>query len=400
MTLDTTVAEGSFSTAEYEDRYARVRERMKAEGLDAVLAYSTPKVRGPVRYLSGYSLRFTGAFSRPDGTYGQSGATALLVPLEGDPHLVTDLPWDAQRAKSTSAVSDVSFAADFAALLGPEIAERGFAKIGIDNWLLFPAHHYETLKGAAPAAEFVPTRAIAESYRVKSDAEVELIRGAENCAIKAADAGLAAAEVGCTDLDIGRVCIEVANRYGDLEPNGGHVICVGTDTEFGTDLPTPTAPKTLQRGDFVLIDMNTQYGGYAGDIARMCVGGRVEDLDPRLRQLYDVTLEINERVLERIRPGVTPVSLVEFARSIADAAGLAERMSGLLGHALGLDIHESPDFFYDPVPLEENVVIAIEPSLSLPGLGGTRIEDIVRVSADGCEVLTAESPKGLRGTES
>ncbi|HEX3736162.1 MAG TPA: Xaa-Pro peptidase family protein [Solirubrobacterales bacterium] len=400
MTVATTsLPPGSFTSEEYARRYERVREGMRDEGLDALLAYSTPKVRGAVRYLSGYSLRFTGAFSRPDGSYGQSGATAVLFPLEGEPHLVTDLPWDAQRAKSTSAVDEVSFAADFAALLGPAIASAGFERVGIDNWLILPAYHYKTLSETAPGVEFVPSRVVADACRVKSEAELELIRGAELMAMRASEAGLAAAAVGGTDVDVGRACIEAANRLGDLEPNGGHVICVGAATQFGTDLPTAAAPQPIERGDFVLIDMNTSYAGYAGDIARMCVAGTVADLDPRLRKLYDVTLEMNERVLERIKPGVKPVDLVEFARSIATAAGLGERMSGLLGHSLGLDIHEAPDFFYDAVPLEENVVIAIEPSLSLPGLGGTRIEDIVRVTADGCEVLTADCPKALRGTE-
>ena len=75
----------SFDQQEFETRQRRIRERMQSEGFDALIAYSSAKVRGCVRYLSSYYTRWTGAQSLEGGGYSQFGSCALLFPLEGEP---------------------------------------------------------------------------------------------------------------------------------------------------------------------------------------------------------------------------------------------------------------------------------------------------------------------------
>ena len=64
-----------------------------------------------------------------------------------------------------------------------------------------------------------------------------------------------------------------------------------------------------------------------------------------------------------------------------------------LGHGVGLDIHEAPRLRVgsDDV-LEPGMVVTVEPGIYLPGIGGVRIEDMVIVRRDGCEILT-QTPK-------
>ena len=62
-----------------------------------------------------------------------------------------------------------------------------------------------------------------------------------------------------------------------------------------------------------------------------------------------------------------------------------------LGHGVGLDVHEAPNLGGRSVmtdPLRENMVVTIEPGLYYPGIGGCRIEDVVVVRKDGCELLS------------
>ena len=59
-----------------------------------------------------------------------------------------------------------------------------------------------------------------------------------------------------------------------------------------------------------------------------------------------------------------------------------------LGHGVGLEVHEQPSLGRVGEELVEGDVIAIEPGVYKKGFGGCRLEDLVRVTAEGCERLT------------
>ena len=63
-------------------------------------------------------------------------------------------------------------------------------------------------------------------------------------------------------------------------------------------------------------------------------------------------------------------------------------------HYVGMEVH---DVGADHAPLEPGVVFTVEPGVYEPQTGiGVRIEDVVVVTKDGCEVLSSGVPKALK----
>jgi Xaa-Pro aminopeptidase len=381
---------------EYAQRTEAVRRAANDEGFDAIVAYSTAKVTANVRYLTSYYTRFSGHQHTRETGYYMFGACAALVPVDGEPMLRTDALWDVVRAGEMSKYSDAAGSTNLGADLGRAIAQRGLRRVGIDNWHVFPAADYLALKDAAPGVELVPTLALSYIRAVKSPAELERHRRAELIAVAAAKAGMDAVTPGANEYEVGLAAEETLRRLGDFETAGGAIISAGPNSATGSSLPT--RDKTIQRGEWVLFDVLPKFDGYAGDIARMRLAGDPEDLTDELRHLHATTVLMNSEVRKAVRVGVTAAQLNAIALEVAQQEGVGDLKIELVGHGVGLDIHDVPDYYYDDRPLQANEIITIEPCLLKAGVAGTRIEDVVVVQDDGCEVLT-DCPRGLFADE-
>ncbi len=130
------------------------------------------------------------------------------------------------------------------------------------------------------------------------------------------------------------------------------------------------------------------------------VSGRFSE---RQRELYNIVLGAEKAAIAAVKPGVmhdqgTKGALYQAALDYLNAHG-KDRQGNPLGrylthgvsHHLGLNVH---DAFVPGVALEPGMVITIEPGLYIPEEGiGIRIEDVVLVTENGCEVLSTRLPK-------
>ena len=134
------------------------------------------------------------------------------------------------------------------------------------------------------------------------------------------------------------------------------------------------------------------------DMTRTIVVGPVSD---EVAGWHRVTKEALGAATALIRAGVDCRSVFDAACEVYEAAGYDTQRTKTagevlrhgffhgLGHGVGLEVHEGP--YMGLLPGGELVagdVVTIEPGCYDPAVGGVRLEDLVLVTDDGCEVLT------------
>lgn len=158
---------------------------------------------------------------------------------------------------------------------------------------------------------------------------------------------------------------------------------------FGANSAMPhyrASTTALKRGDIALIDIGVKWKHYHSDMTRVVFFGEV---DPKLKTIHAVVKQAVEAALSRLKPGILSGDLDLAARQVIVDAGYGDNFTHNLGHGVGLEIHEFPFLKKgSSIPLQEGMVVTIEPGIYLPHLGGVRLEDTVVITKDGYENLT------------
>jgi Xaa-Pro aminopeptidase len=283
----------------------------------------------------------------------------------------------------------------------------------------------------APAAAHDLTAIVDEMRLVKDAGEIDTMRRAARISAAAHARAMRNCRIGMHEYEIEAELLHEFRRQGAQSPAYTSIVAAGPNACV---LHYPAGHAQANDGDLVLIDAACEVDGYAADITRTFpANGRFTG---EQRAVYEVVLAAQQEAIAEVRPGLDFNAAHEAAtraltRGLIDLGLLSGSLDGAIesrayrqffmhktGHWLGLDVHDVGDYRAPGAATEGSerpwrtlapgMVTTVEPGLYIrpaPNVDerfhhiGIRIEDDVAVTADGCEVLSADAPKSVADIE-
>lgn len=257
--------------------------------------------------------------------------------------------------------------------------------LGVDKDL--KARFLLPLMEAKAASSFVNTSFAVDKVRgVKDSEEQTKMRIASDINDRAMEEFRKLIREGVTEREVADQMLEIYMKLGadgfSFEP----LVAFGANAADPHHAPDGTV---LQPGDCVLFDVGCMKDHYCSDMTRTFYFRRVSE---EHRRIYEIVRQANEAAVAKIRPGVPLCELDLTARNLIEKEGYGPNFNHRLGHFIGLNEHEYGDVSsVNTQKAEAGMIFSVEPGIYVTGDTGVRIEDLVLVTEDGCEVLNRYS---------
>ena len=346
-----------------------LREAAAGMGTDAFLVTRLPNVS----YLTGFT-----------------GSSGYMLVTPGRTLFITDFRYKTQSALEVQGSEVVIQKGRWTEDVSSLVRELGIKRLGFEGGgMTFETH--AALSGMLGGVELTPSKGVVEKLRlVKDEEEIRHITEAVRRAERGFTENLPSVAPGIPE-DTAALGLECAVRRSGARKMPFDVIVASGPRAA---LPHGIASgKVMEGGETFIIDFGGEAGGYQSDITRSGVFG---EPDKKQAEVYDIVLEAQARAIDAVRPGASCKDVDLAARGYIASKGYGDCFGHGLGHGVGLEVHEAPSV--SPMgeeTVEAGMVFTIEPGIYIPGWGGFRIEDMVLVTNDGCQVLTS-LPKAIK----
>ena len=372
-----------FSAAEMENRLAKLRTQMAAENIDAVIFTS-------IHNINYYNHFVYCSFGRPYGlVVKHNKLKSITANIDGGQ------PW--RRGFGENVIFTDWEKDNYFKAVQQEVTNSGRVGIEYDHINL---ENLKKLQDALSEAELVDISKMTMRQRmVKSAEEIELIRNGAQVADIGGAACVEAIGEGVPEYEVAlhstqAMVREISRRYPESD-------IMDTWTWFQSGINTdgahnPVSTRKIQKGDILSLNCFPMIGGYYTALERTLFFDHASD---RHLEIWDVNVEVHRRGLELIRPGARCCDIAEELNEIFSKHDLLQYRTFGYGHSFGslshyygreagLELREDIE-----TVLEPNMVVSIEPMVmlpeTLPGAGGYREHDILVVTEDGAENITA-----------
>jgi len=372
-----------FSAAEMENRLAKLRTQMAAENIDAVIFTS-------IHNINYYNHFVYCSFGRPYGlVVTQDKLKSITANIDGGQ------PW--RRGFGENVIFTDWEKDNYFKAMQQEVTNSGRVGIEYDHINL---ENLKKLQDVLSEAELVDISKMTMRQRmVRSAEEIELIRNGAQVADIGGATCVGEIGEGVPEYEVAlhstqAMVREISRRYPESD-------IMDTWTWFQSGINTdgahnPVSTRKIQKGDILSLNCFPMIGGYYMALERTLFFDHASD---RHLEIWDVNVEVHRRGLELIRPGARCCDIAEELNEIFSKHDLLQYRTFGYGHSFGslshyygreagLELREDIE-----TVLEPNMVVSIEPMVmlpeTLPGAGGYREHDILVVTEDGVENITA-----------
>ena len=363
-------------------RLQKARTLMAENKIDALYLFPC----GDMQYLTGIAV------SPPNQTHHHRSGDWLDGVLVTQTEAVYIVPWmirefAREQAQDKPYITDVQvvdegldyldYAGKILDRFNLQNATMAFPKLGLAKTVL-------NFQRAVPGLKCVCTEVFTcEMRMIKEPEEIEIMREASRITDNIFLDTVKKIKPGMMEIEVAQEIEYLAKLRGadymsfptDVMLEGPGVINSG-----GSGL------NVIRHGCNLAFDFGLKYKGYASDFGRTIYIGEPSE---KWKYVHHLVMDAQNAAIMRMKPGeITAVELDKVARDVIRDGGFTWEFFHRLGHAIGVDVHEYPylNKGYD-VPLQENMVFTVEPSVLVKGDMRIRVEDVVRVTPDGGEVF-------------
>ncbi len=315
---------------------------------------------------------------------GFTGSNGLLLFLNGRRVFFTDGRYTEQAAEEVRGAKLVIARGPLMPEAAKLIGLQKSAAIGFEADLTTVATAAQMKKLVGRGIRWKATAGLIMRQRMIKDAdELKLIRNAVNLG---ATVYLEAARLigpGVSEVEVAGKLEFAARQAGADGMSFDTIIAAG---KRGALPHGKASGQAIPKRGFVVVDSGVILRGYCSDMTRTLHVGKTSRVE---REWYEAVLQAQLVGIATVRAGVMAGEVDDAARNVLSKAKLDRYFTHSTGHGVGLEIHEPPRLGKKQTEkLATGMVITIEPGIYVPGKGGIRIEDMVVVTENGCEILT------------
>jgi Xaa-Pro dipeptidase len=381
-------------SGEIDNRRKRIQKSLQENNIDGLLIVQ----RVDLFYFSGTA---------------QNGA--IYIPAEGEPLLMIrkHLPRAVEESSIKNIVKIGSFK-DIPARIN-DFYGRLPGSLGFE-FDVVPVNDFNFYKRLLPARKYVDcSDAIFQARMIKSQWEIVQMEKTAELSQKTFEYMKSAIRTGYTEMEFAGIIEAFSRRLGhggflrsrnyNTEVYAWHILSgksggiVGlldspaTGTGTSAAFPCGGGNKKLLPNEPIMVDFGTVLNGYHMDETRMFAIGSMPDKAFRACQ---TAMEIHNKVLDTVKPGVTLAELYQVSVSKAESLGYSEQFLGppgdkvvFVGHGIGLELVESPIIAKDKeYHLEAGMTFSLEPKMVFENEFSAGIESVFLVTEKGYRLIS------------